>query len=337
MRSLLVFFLSIGVLLSCNSSKSFVGNIDSIEIEVTRNEIVNVGSNFEYTLYALLKSGDRRKIKDDDIVSIQDGMFSDAGKHRALVAKPLPNFKDSIFPITIEIAIGEYQFTGNDSVQLNFKGPIKVDWSQKNGADGTQPRASAATLFGRDGMEGRSGGDGENGASGRNVTSYLWIEDDELRMMLTCDRCDENYYFRSISKNSVWVNLTGGDGGNGGQGGTGGNGKPGKLGKPPGNGADGGIGGNGGDGGDGGSMVLFIHPTAAHLDESITLLNSAGIPGNSGEGGDAGAGGEPFKNQKEGTAGNPGICGKKGKSGKNGPALTISKVAFDPEAINDQE
>jgi len=80
-----------------------------------------------------------------------------------------------------------------------------------------------------------------------------------------------------------------------------------------------------------------MHPTAAHLDESITLLNSAGIPGNFGEGGDAGAGGEPFKNQKQGTAGNPGISGKTGKSGKNGPPLTISKVAFDPEAINSQE
>lgn len=325
------------MLMSCNSSKSLVDNIVSIEVDVDKNETVNVGSSFEYVLYANLKSGDQRKIKDDAVVTIQDGMFSDAGKHRAKVAHPLPSFEDSIFPVNFLISIGSYEFLGTDSIQLNFKGPIKLDWSQKDGADGVQPRASTATLFGRDGLEGRPGGDGEDGISGRNITSYLWIEGSELRMMVTCDRCDKNYYFRSITKDSVWVNLSGGNGGNGSQGGTGGDGKPGKEGKPPGNGADGGTGGNGGNGGDGGSMVVFIHPEASYLNESVELVNTAGKEGKFGEGGNAGAPGKPHNNQKEAKGGTQGKSGELGVPGKNGPPITISNVAFDPEAINDQE
>ncbi len=336
MRRLTIIFLLSGILVSCHSSKSLVNNISSVSLEIDRNETVNVGSSFEYVLLVQLKSGGQRKIKDDALVTIGDGMFTDAGKHQARTVGPLPNFIDSVFPISLKISIEEYEFEGIDSIQLNFKGPIIVNWPSPDGKDGVEPRASTATLFSRDGLEGRPGGDGEDGVTGRNIISYMWLEAGELRMVVDCDRCEEKSYYRSRSKDSIIVTLNGGNGGDGGTGGKGGNGKPGKEAKPPGNGADGGTGGNAGNGGEGGSMLIFIHPEAAYLNESISLSNLGGNAGTPGKGGAPGLSGKPMKNQEKRLDGKQGESGKEGTSGKTGPSVKYSIVEFSVEQLLNQ-
>jgi len=321
--------LLLGLLASCHSEKLLVHNVSSISMETDRNSVLNTGNSFEYTLLTTLKSGENRKIKNDAIIYFPDGQLRDAGKHKAIIQNPLNNFETNQYPITIGLQMEGYSTLSSDTLELNFKGPIKALWAGNDGPDGTQPRASAATLFGRDGLDGKTGQAGAKGQDAPHFTGYLWEVDKEIRMVLICDSTGSRYCYRSIERDSIIIDLRGGDAGNGSVGGTGGDGKQGKPGKPPGNGGNGGTGGNGGDGGNGGSLLLFIHPNVAYMDHSISVLNSGGKGGTAGEGGKPGTAGKTIKGQTGAKDGVQGIAGTDGKDGVKGPPLTISKVAFD--------
>lgn len=317
------------LLASCQSDKLLLDNVESLSMETDHNEILNVGNNFSYTIFAELKTGEKRKVKNDALIHFPDEKLADAGQHKARINKPLPDFNSTDFGFEIGLKIGSYEVSSPDTLSLNFRGSIAAHWNGKNGANGTQPRASAATLFGRDGLDGRPGGNGRNGEEGRHFTGYLWENNEELRMLLVCDSTGTRYCYRSIQRDSVIVDLSGGDAGNGSVGGTGGNGKDAKTGKAQGNGGDGGVGGNGGHGGDGGSLLLFIHPNAAYMDHSINLINSGGKGGKPGMGGEPGKAGKAMSGSGSASDGVDGATGEAGKDGSDGPPLTISKVAFD--------
>ncbi len=327
MRFVLIVFSVLLLTVSCQSEKLLLNNVSSLSIEIDRNAVLNVGNEFSYTIYADLNSGETRKVKNDEMITFPDGQLKDAGQHRAIINQPLNNFETISYGVEIGLEIGDYKVSSTDTIDLNFKGPIVALWSGAEGRDGIQPRASTATLFSRDGLEGRPGENGRNGRNGRSFTGYLWQEQDELRLLLVCDSSDQQFCYRSIQRDSVYIDLSGGDAGDGSRGGTGGDGKPAKKEKAAGNGANGGPGGNGGNGGDGGSLLLFIHPNASYMSESITLINSGG------KGGKAGIGGHPGKAgkgaDKETFDGWYGEMGQKGRNGYDGPAITISKVAFD--------
>ncbi|GAB5417513.1 MAG: hypothetical protein Crog4KO_30950 [Crocinitomicaceae bacterium] len=329
MRYAISLFSLILLLASCQSEKLLLNNVSSLSLEANQDAKLSVGSTFEYTVYAELHSGETKKVKNDNFLFFPDGKLSDAGQHRARIDQPLTSMHDSIVSFDIALEIGEYRILSSDTLTLNFKGPIRADWSKKSGRDGVQPRASSATLFGRDGLEGRPGGNGQHGIEGRHFTGYLWEETQELRMVLICDSSDLRYYYRSLRRDTVIIDLSGSDAGDGSMGGTGGDGKAGKSNKNPGNGADGGVGGSGGNGGDGGSLVLFLHPNVAFLDQSILLLNTGGKGGIAGVGGIPGKAGKALKSQLKANDGKEGVSGTSGKDGLDGPPITISKVAFD--------
>lgn len=329
MRIAISLVLLLGILASCHSEKLLVNNVSSMSMETDRNTVLNTGNSFEYTIHATLKSGENKKIKNDDLIYFPNHQLKDIGKHKAIIQQPLYDFKTDQYPITIGLQMEGYTTSCTDTLVLNFKGPIKALWPGRHGTDGTQPRASAATLFGRDGLEGKDGEAGRNGQDAPNFTGYLWEAENEIRMVLICDSTGTRYCYRTIERDSIIVDLRGGDAGNGSIGGTGGDGKQGKPGKPPGNGGDGGVGGDGGKGGNGGSLLLFIHPNATYMDHSIAVLNSGGKGGTAGMGGAPGNAGNALKGQREGSSGIQGKPGKDGADGKDGPAITISKVAFD--------
>ncbi len=329
MRYAISFFLLVLLLGSCQSEKLLLNNVSSLSLAADYDAKLNVGATFEYTVYAELHSGETKKVKNDHFLFFPDGKLSDAGQHRARIEQPLTSLNDSLISFDISLEIGAYRVVSSDTVRLNFKGPIRADWSKESGRDGAQPRASSATLFGRDGLEGRSGGNGQHGAEGRHFTGYLWEEAQELRMVLVCDSSDARFYYRSQQRDTVIIDLRGSNAGDGSMGGTGGDGKAGKSNKNPGNGANGGVGGNGGNGGDGGSLVLFLHPNVAFLDHSILLLNSGGKGGAAGVGGNPGKAGKALKGQAKAKDGKEGSSGISGTDGLDGPPVTISKVAFD--------
>lgn len=314
---------------SCQSDKLLLDNVASLSIETDHNEILNVGNRFSYTVYAELKSGETRKVKNDALIHFPDKKLGDAGQHSARINAPLNDFHTTSYGFEIGLKMGSYEASSPDTLFLNFRGPIAANWQGKDGSNGTQPRASAATLFGRDGLDGRPGGSGTNGAEGSHFTGYLWEHKEELRMLLVCDSTGVRYCYRSIERDSVIIDLSGGNAGNGSIGGTGGDGKNAKSGKDPGNGGNGGVGGNGGNGGDGGSLLLFIHPNASFMDHSINLVNSGGKGGAAGMGGEPGKAGKTISGSISVTSGAEGSIGETGKDGENGPPLTISKVAFD--------
>lgn len=329
MRFALSTVLTLLLLASCQSEKVLMNNVDSLSLEIDRNAVLNVGNSFSYTAYAQLKTGETRKIKNDALLEFPDNKLKDVGQHKAQILEPLNDFQADTYPYQIGLKIGDYEVSSLDTLTLNFKGPIAAFWAGNDGANGTQPRASAATLFGRDGLEGRPGGDGRNGEEGRHFTGYLWQSDEELRLLLICDSTGINYCYRSIARDSVIIDLSGGDAGNGSTGGTGGDGKNAKPGKAAGNGGDGGQGGNGGNGGDGGSLLLFIHPNAYYMNQSIRLINDGGKGGDKGQGGVPGNAGKDKNGSSDASAGVKGDQGNAGEDGTDGPPLTISKVAFD--------
>lgn len=318
---------------SCQSEKLLYNNVTSLSLEPDHRADLNVGSVFFYTILAELKTGEVKKVKNDALISFPDSNLTDAGVHEALISQPMNSFEDSLVHFDIALELGDYCIQTSDTLTLNFNASIKADWRANNGKDGLQPRASAATLFSRDGLEGRAGGNGQDGQEGAHFTGYLWIHEKELRLLLICDSSDIAYCYRSTKRDSVVLDLSGSNAGDGGRGGKGGNGKPGKVGKPPGNGADGGPGGNGGKGGNGGSLVLFLHPSASYMNKSIRLVNSGGKGGAPGKGGNPGTTGKPLKGQQAGTTGKAGEAGTPGIDGTDGPEITISVVGFDIDAI----
>lgn len=329
MRAAISTVLLLGLLGSCQSDKLLLNNVSTLSIHPEDNASLNVGSTFQYTIYAELKTGETKKVKNDAFISFPDNRLSDAGHHRARINTPLEHMDVLAVPVTVALEIGTYHVETVDTIDLNFKSPIVAIWENKKGNNGAQPRASAATLFGRDGLEGRPGSNGQNGTEGRHFTGYLWEQDKELRMILICDSTQQQFCYRSLRRDTVIIDLSGSDAGNGGMGGKGGDGKNGKANKTPGNGANGGIGGNGGNGGNGGSLVLFLHPNVAFLDQSIALINKGGMGGDPGMGGAPGKAGKPFNGQKKQNDGKVGASGTAGKQGEDGPPLVISKVHFD--------
>jgi hypothetical protein len=329
MRYAISIVLTLLLLASCQSDRLLLNNVSFLSLEADHNETLNVGNVFSYTVYAKLETGETRKVKNDALIQFPDGKLKDSGKHKAQISIPLHDFETDSYPFTIGLQIGDYEVASLDTLALNFKGEIAAFWRGENGSNGTQPRASAATLFGRDGLDGRPGGNGQDGANGGHFTGYLWEYQKELRLLLVCDSTGTRYCYRSIYRDSVIIDLCGGNAGNGSKGGTGGDGKNAKTNKDPGDGGDGGPGGNGGKGGDGGSLLLFIHPNAAYMSQSIHLMNFGGKGGQPGVGGNPGEAGKALKGVNTASSGKEGMNGKPGEDGEDGPPLTISKVAFD--------
>jgi hypothetical protein len=333
MRYAVSFFLFLMLITSCQSEKILYDNVVSLTIEIDERAPSNTGTEFDYTLFAELKSGESKKVKNDAIISFPEKTVSDKGNHSVQINTPLSDFTYNEIPIQITLEIGEYRVVSNDSVQLNFRAPIAAIWETSKGEDAVQPRESSSTLFGRDGLTGKPGNVGKDGENGRHFTGYLWEETSELRMLLICDSTNEQFCYRSLRRDTITIDLSGGDAGNGSMGGKGGNGKNAKTGKLPGNGGDGGIGGNGGNGGDGGSLIMFVHPDVAFLKYNIHLTNSGGTGGASGIGGAPGKAGEEINDQVKATDGVLGKSGSTGKNGKQGPTLTVSIVKFDSRRI----
>lgn len=336
MRNAVRFSLLLLLVTSCQSEKLLYNNVDTLSLEIDERAPSNIGTEFDYTLYAQLKSGESKKVKNDAFISFPENTVLDKGNHNAQINTPLSDFTSDEIPVQISLEIGPYKVTTIDSVSLNFRAPIVAIWDTADGKDGLQPRASSATLFGRDGLTGKPGNAGQNGENGRHFTGYLWEEASELRMLLICDSTNEQFCYRSLRRDTITIDLSGGNAGNGSMGGKGGDGKNGKTDKLPGNGGDGGIGGNGGHGGNGGSLVLFVHPDVAFLKYNIRLINTGGTGGTggtSGMGGAPGKAGKEIKNQAKAKDGQLGTPGTNGPNGLNGPSITISTVAFDATSV----
>lgn len=150
----------------------------------------------------------------------------------------------------------------------------------------------------RNGGNGTPGGRGLDGTWGVNLFLYL----DQVTM-----------------KESLKIDLHGGDGGEGGMGGEGGSGTSGTVHCNGGSGGVGGDGGNGGNGGEGGTLTVHCPPGLNDLlNKNLNLKIQGGRFGKGGRGGYPGAAGSgPSKrNGKLGVPGREGTDGQLGKYGK---------------------
>lgn len=333
MRSL-IFILLLGFVLgSCQLSNYTYEDIDSVQIRINDKQKINSGQTIEYVPQLVLRDGSIKTIKNDSLVKLDSTVLEDVGKHKAKILATIPDFESVNLPTGVRFELGELVIESIDTIQFNFKGSIEAELNGNDGGNGLSPRASVATLFSRNGLVGRNGGNGIDGQNAPSYTGYLWLEAEELRLIMISDTGNLVFNYRSLNKEAITFNLSGGKGGHGGKGGDGGNGKDASGSKAAGNGANGGNGGNGGDGGNGGSLLLFLHPNASHLNKSIELINLGGAPGEAGEMGLPGDGGKDSNGVVIGSKGNLGLNGTPGQPGIDGPPATISVVGFVPSKI----
>ena len=319
---------------SCNNySKIEITNIESLSLKVGEGESVNYGLEFNAKVLAHFKNGNAEDISGHPNLTLESQFFRQTEDSKLmLIAKPF-SFEDTSYAVHL-ILVDEFDSVqSKDQVKLNYQGSIVVLPSTFPGQDGIDAQKGGNTLFGRDGADGKQGQNGADGDSGDNYTAHIWKEDNEIKMMLEDDSTGVRCKYKSLSCDSIFINISGANGGNGGKGGDGGNGKDGKSiekgGKLPGNGGNGGNGGDGGNGGNGGSIIIFLHPNAAHLRENIFVQNhggNAGMMGLPGLGGDPGA---TARGQKQGDQGEVGNLGLKGKDGLDGPNPVVSIIAFE--------
>jgi hypothetical protein len=150
----------------------------------------------------------------------------------------------------------------------------------------------------------KSGGNGTPGTRGLDGTAgiNLFLYLDQVTM-----------------KESLKIDLHGGDGGEGGMGGEGGSGTSGTVHCNGGSGGFGGAGGNGGNGGEGGTLTIQCPAGLnAMLNKNLSLKIQGGRFGKGGRGGYPGAAGSgpPKRNGKLGVPGHEGTDGQLGKYGK---------------------
>jgi hypothetical protein len=174
---------------------------------------------------------------------------------------------------------------------------------QGNGINGTQGRAGRPgnSPVGpcKSATNGTAGGRGLDGTSGVNLFLYI----DKVTM-----------------KNSLTIDLHGGDGGTGGKGGEGGSGTSGTVHCPGGNGGVGGNAGNGANGGNGGSLTIHCPEVLKEqLNKNLKIKNYGGQFGKGGRGGYPGSAGLGPTRGRPGMPGEEGIDGQLGKNG----AVTI--------------
>ena len=340
MKFLISPFLSIFFVLTANAQFGVKAKkIDEIFLKMDKEQNLNKGTTFNYTICARMKNG---KIKElNSGVQVSGDGLERRGKNKMLISKSNDCSKE-IYLIDYSFTKRDYYFEGSDSIQLNFKGKIISDFSGGNGGSGQQAdkrNVFDQTLRNRDGKKGEDGKDGNNGESAPYLKTF--IRKDTLSNLILIDvfNLDNNllycYKTTSLSYGITYI-VNGGNGGNGGKGNSGQNGRGekeksnGKI-KRSGEGGNGGQGGIAGNGGHGGVVEVYLHESLKNEKSYISVKNEGGTAGIAGKGGAGGIAGKNIDGstlQNNGNAGLSGELGTKGVRGGIEEIIIVSDIDF---------
>lgn len=331
-------FLFAGLLMSLLSCSVFKSGKKPVELEIRYNDgnYINYGKYFQVEFYVKYSNGKEKEVTGKDELSVNTAGASYSNGYVYIDGLPT---KISSNQVKISASYVKDEITLKDEVTIpfNYKGDIEISFTGRQGSTGSSGENGATPLLFRDGKEGGSGGIGGDGGPGDNLTLYVWKDSMEFYYIRVNNLSTSQTYIYKIKKTGYrfHMNVSGGQGGTGGKGGSGGDGKDGsnsnnKV-KAPGNGGMGGNGGIGGTGGKGGNVYIFIHPSAADIQQIFSCYNYGGSGGYGGDGGNGGRGGTPLEGQTAGSAGPQGSKGASGYNGANGDVFTILVENFDIE------
>ena len=139
MRSALTLLLLISLLYSCGGEKMLLNNVESLSMEIDHNESINVGSTFEYRIYAKISSGETKRVKNDNFILFPGRSISDAGEHRSHVNRPLHSIDDSSIAVHYSRTIDIYEVEQIDSLSFNYKRPSNSKFTERKGKNGREP------------------------------------------------------------------------------------------------------------------------------------------------------------------------------------------------------
>lgn len=320
------------IIASCSMFKKVkVENVDRIFLDYDNNQPINYSTTFEGKVFLEMKTGEQIELPNEKGFKTSENIDIRNNKEKiSIVALPTA-FDQEKLPITLTISDKDgMEVTSTDTIYINFKAPLSPYFSSQSGVSGSNGKNGSGKDKRGDGNFGEHGDNGTNGLAANNFDIWVW-------------RVDSMYYFHVFDRNTLQVMryqvfgkqkfdfyATGGHGGNGGNGADGRDGTvSGSTSVQPGNGGNGGDGGHAGNGGNGGSVSIYIHPSAADIQNFISVKNYGGSAGEPGKAGVGGKGGTSAAGQG---LSRPGYNGRKGNFGMNGlnGTLIIVVQEFDP-------
>lgn len=327
--SLITFLLS-----SCGANKVAIENSQNVIFEYDQTRPINYGDTIDVSFYNENLAGERTDVSRSIQLKIYgEGLYYDR-KSQILYIERRPTKKDvDIIEFQSVLKDKEDSVTFNQTLKLNFSGPLNVDLSGESGNEGLSRMSRLRPALLTRGKTGRDGRDGLDGQNAKPARVHIWKEGEYYYARAEILNTDSVWYYQTTNRDSLLINVSGGDGGDGGDGGNGSRGKKGKISddyeRVPGSGGDGGDGGNGGNGGNGANVEVIVHPNAEDILPTLVVLNNGGKAGKPGEGGDPGEGGKAAAGQEDGKDGEAGEKGEVGNAGEAGPEPIIRTASFD--------
>ena len=334
MKRFIITMLTSTLLVSCGANKILVEKLEKINVNYNTNQAYYFGDTIEMKFEAVKKTGEKINISNRNQlkVDVQNATYFERDEILVITNRPTNfNIESIAIKAIFEDENGKTKSV-NEEIPLSFNHPIHINF---NGENGESSRDRANRLIGRGVVkEGRPGRDGENGDNGKDaepIIAHVWKQDGYNMIKVSPVGTNDEYVFKT-KQADITISASGGNGGNGGDGGDGGRGRRGSSSEDrlPGDGGNGGNGGDGADGGNGAMINVYIHPNAADLRETITLINQHGLAGKGGQAGSPGEGGRGASGQKNGNPGIKGSSGSDGSPGKPGPkpAVEIKEFKF---------
>ncbi|MEX1190915.1 MAG: hypothetical protein WEA99_03010 [Brumimicrobium sp.] len=335
MKKIYSYLLPLFFLASCGAGKVAIENTQQVIFEYDESRPLNYGDTLAVSFYNVSLEGERTDVSRSIQLKIYgEGLYYDR-KEQLLFIEKRPEVKD-IEALNFQSVLRgkEDSVTFNQTLKLNFTGPLNLDLSGESGNKGYNRMSRLRPAILSRGKTGKDGHDGLDGEDAKPAKVHLWKSGEMYYARAELLGTDSVWIYQTTNKDSILINNSGGDGGDGGNGGDGSRGKKGKIGddyeREPGIGGDGGNGGNGGDGGNGAAIEVIVHPNAQEVMTALSVINSGGKGGDAGEGGDAGKAGKPAVGQEDSVDGEEGSQGKNGNSGKAGsiPNVRVEKFEF---------
>jgi hypothetical protein len=338
MKNFLLIFLLCFLITSCGTTKVNFEDIDYLFIDYDKNYPNNFTSEIPAKICIHTIYGEIVPIKKKNEFRTESNLSYSFSKGTALLYSTPIRFNDSIQLVDLIYTNSDGQsIRSMDTLLLNFKAPITIDYFAAKGLNGADGADGNTALLFRDGKSGDNGESGNRGEDGDRFIIHIWKENETnfIRVNNVTKSFTATYQVKGDGR--FFLTSKGGSGGDGGIGGAGGEGKDGEQTKirtkAAGAGGNGGSGGNGGVGGNGGAVLCLIHPSATDFKSSLRLDSPPGGGGEGGKAGTKGNAGKPTKGEAKAEDGLPGASGQAGNIGQWGN-IEVKIEVFEIKKLN---
>ena len=154
-----------------------VSQVEAIWFEYSPNQNLNNGSKFKGEILLQTYDGKQHDVSNNNKISFSSPDLKRNGSTYTIVKKA-KSFNDDQCYLTLKYENKDEVFVSKDSMQMNYRGGLKILYNGSDGKDGKNQRNKGTPLLWRDGKSGESGEFGGDGGSSKNYTAHIWsIED----------------------------------------------------------------------------------------------------------------------------------------------------------------